>query len=417
MEAPLSHVLDLLQAQQAQLAVLASRLALLGNEHEALCECLAASGAVPAQRLLAWLHRRRFAAMRRWHPCASRESLESLLQAKELALTVAACAGPASAACLGACSRALREDVAGVARELLQLFPPALYAVGGEAGGAALASVERFDVLSNSWAPSAPLLTPRSGCAAVALEGALYVMGGCSAGGEDLSSVERFDLRQHAWEALPPMHSGRDELAAAAAGGRVYAVGGSCLIWPVRHVTGTVERLEASPLSGTWEALPPLGRERCAAAAVAVAGQVCVLGGCDEDGTALDSAERYDEEAGAWEPLPPMGRPRCNFAAAVASGCVFVAGGYDERMRDLDAVERLDPSSPSWTWELVSSLHVPRWGVRAVGWGGAVFVVGGHDRDGEAASVDRLDPETGAWVELAPLREARRSFGLAACRG
>merc|ERR1711971_885616 len=111
-----------------------------------------------------------------------------------------------------------------------------------------------------------------------------------------------------------------------------------------------------------------------------------------------------------WEPLPPMRRPRCNFAAAVAGGHVFVAGGYDDRMRDLDTVERLDPSSGSlWLWEPVSSLAIPRWGVRSAGRGGSVFIVGGHARDGEVASVDRLDPATGVWMALAPLHAARRS--------
>lgn len=407
---PVAHVLDLLRAQQGQLAALASRLSRVQDEHEALCGCLAASGEVPADRLLAMMHRKRFEAAVRRHPCTSHESLETIAQSRELVLTVAANLGLAGNRDLRATSRAVRRGMTAVGPELAALFPPVLFAVGGEAGGAALSLVERFDVRANAWSQSVPLEQPRSGCAAVSLGGQIYVVGGCNAEGEDLNTVERLDERRGVWESQPPMQAGRDELAAVATEGRLYALGGSHLMWPVRHVIDTVECL--TPSSGVWEQLPILSRERCAAAAVTLRGRVFVLGGCDEDGTALDSVERYDIDARAWQPLPPMRQPRCNFAAVAAGDRIFVAGGYDARMRDLAAVECLDlPGSEAW--ELVASLALPRWGVRAVSVAGAIFVVGGHACDGEVGSVDRLEPPASQGAALSPLRQARRSFGLA----
>lgn len=406
-------VLELLQAQQRQLAALSSRLALLSDEHGALCECLAASGAVPAERLHAGLHRRRFLAVLRQHP-SSHESLETFVRVRELALLLVERVGLAAAASLSAASRGLRRGMSAAAPEAAGLFPLRLHAVGGEAGGAVMASVECFDVMTSTWHPSVPMSSPRSGCAAVALGGRLYVAGGCSAEGEDLSSVDRLDLQRLLWEPQPPMSVGRDELAAVAADGRIFAIGGSHLVWPVRHVVDTAECFGVSQ-GGSWQPLPRLSTERCAAAAACHAGFVYVLGGCDEDGTALDSAERLNILATAWEPLPAMRRPRCNFAAAAAAGRLFVVGGYDDRMRDLDTIESLDPSTGRW--DLVTALAVPRWGVRAVGRGGFVFIVGGHARDGEVSTVDRLDPVTGRWLALPPLRGARRSFGLTASCG
>jgi len=413
-------VLELLQAQQRQMALLSSRISMLHEEHEALCECLTTCGAVSADRLLAHLHRRRFsAALRRHSPGRLGESLETVMQTRELALLLAARAGLAAAAAVSVASQALRRSTAAAAPDLAALFPVMLYAVGGEAGGAAMASVESLDVLRGVWTETIPLAMPRSGCAAVAMGGHLYVAGGCSSEGEDLSSVERLDLRSAAWEPQPSMEGGRDELAAVAAGRHIFAVGGSHLVWPVRHVVDTVERLEPGAVPGegeeVWFRLPSLRQERCAAAAVWLQGALYVLGGCDEDGTALDTAERLVPGAAAWETLPRMARPRCNFAAAAARGRLFVAGGYDDRMRDLESVECLDPVS--CTWEVVASLSVPRWGVRAVGRGGLVFIVGGHARDGEVGDVDRLDLGTGRWAALPPLAVPRRSFGLAAVLG
>ena len=61
---------------------------------QALCGCLAASGEVPADRLLAMMHRKRFEAAVRRHPCTSHESLETIAQSRELVLVVSSVSGP-----------------------------------------------------------------------------------------------------------------------------------------------------------------------------------------------------------------------------------------------------------------------------------------------------------------------------------
>ena len=86
---------------------------------QALCDCLSFYGAVPAERLLAWMHRRRFSEALRRHPLACHESLESLLQAKELALSVAARGGLEAVARLGGSSRAMRTAFGALKPELV----------------------------------------------------------------------------------------------------------------------------------------------------------------------------------------------------------------------------------------------------------------------------------------------------------
>lgn len=411
----MSQVLQALQTTQGQLKLLFQRLGMLQEEHEALCECLAAHGAVPAERLMAWLHRRRFAEARKRHPLTCHESLESLMQAKELSLDLAARLGLDAVAQLSCASRALRASLSALGPDLATLYPFRLYAIGGEACGDALASVERFDLTANTWQRLEPLHTPRSGCAAVALGGYIYAVGGCGIDGEDLRSVERLNLQDEIWEEVPPMVTGRDELAVVASGGCIYAMGGSHLVWPVRHVLDSAERFD--PRLGRWQELPRLSRERCAAAAVTSQRRIFVMGGCDEDGVALASTEMLDlrHERPHWEVLPLMRRARCNFAAAVSSGLIIVAGGYDDKTRDVDIVEQLDPSL-GIGWEAVGVLPVPRWGVRAASRAGAIFIVGGYFVDNEVGTTDCLDT-SGAWASYALLREPRRSFGLAAING
>lgn len=337
------------------------------------------------------------------------------MQAKELSLDLAARLGLDAVAQLSGASRAMRASLSALGPDLATLYPFRLYAIGGEACGDALASVERFDLTANTWQRLEPLHTPRSGCAAVALGGYIYAVGGCGIDGEDLRSVERLNLQDELWEEVPPMVTGRDELAVVASGGCIYAMGGSHLVWPVRHVLDSAERFD--PRLGRWQELPRLSRERCAAAAVTTQRQIFVMGGCDEDGVALASTEMLDlrHDRPHWEVLPLMRRARCNFAAAVSSGLIIVAGGYDDKTRDVDIVEQLDPSL-GIGWEAVSFLPVPRWGVRAASRAGAIFIVGGYFVDNEVGTTDCLDT-SGAWASYALLREPRRSFGLAAING
>eukprot|EP00929_Paragymnodinium_shiwhaense_P025735 TRINITY_DN15500_c0_g1_i1.p1 TRINITY_DN15500_c0_g1~~TRINITY_DN15500_c0_g1_i1.p1 ORF type:complete len:434 (+),score=91.06 TRINITY_DN15500_c0_g1_i1:136-1437(+) len=412
-------VFALVRQQQSQLAALQSRCAALQDAHEVLCDCLAASGTLTKERLHARLHRRKFEMTLRQHPYQrSAEDLESLTHVKDLMLSISLFVGLQGLAAMAGASRRSQREVRSVFSEVLESFPVSLYAAGGEAGGVALASVERFRAADGCWSACAPLQTARSGCAAVALCGRIHVLGGCSADGEDLRSVERLDPCTGEWEMMPPMLAGRDELAATAHEGHMYAVGGSHLVWPMRHVTNTVEQfsvLETAEGQGGWSYLPLLDMQRYGAAAVVVEDSMVVLGGCcDDGGTALDSVERLRlEPPDVWRPMPPMLRPRCNFAAAVVGGCIYISGGYDDRMRDLDSVERLDVQDPRAGWQLVASLTIPRWGVRAVAKRGAMFIVGGNSGFKEVDAVDHWNGTSGAWECLTGLQVPRRSFGLA----
>ena len=184
----------------------------------------------------------------------------------------------------------------------------------------------------------------------------------------------------------------------------------------VRHVLDSAEYFD--PRVNRWQELPRLSRERCAAAAVTLQRQIFMLGGCDEDGVALASTEMLDlnRTSRRWEALPMMKRARCNFAAAISSRRILVAGGYDDNTRDVDTVEQFDPSHDIG-WEAVSSLPIPRWGVRAGSRAGAVFIVGGHVGENEVGNTDCLEHSSGAWASYSRLSEPRRSFGLAAING
>ena len=107
--------------------------------------------------------------------------------------------------------------------------------------------MERFDTAVRRWDRLCELPTARSGCAAVALFGLLYVIGGKGSEGQILSSVERFDPSIGWWQMLPPVTMPRSASAAAAVGGKVYVAGGFNGNEDIR----AVETFD--PLVGRWE--------------------------------------------------------------------------------------------------------------------------------------------------------------------
>merc|ERR1719272_526635 len=71
-------------------------------------------------------------------------------------------------------------------------------------------------------------------------------------------------------------------------------------------------------------------------------GKLYVVGGRDQDGARLASAECYDPDCGTWEKLAAMNIPRSGLAAVSLGGALYVMGGADNQARPLSSVERFD---------------------------------------------------------------------------
>src|SRR5262249_11606085 len=107
-----------------------------------------------------------------------------------------------------------------------------LYVIGGPtsdstiAAPAGLPTVCIFDPATRQGTTGDPMVTARSGLAAVALNGKIYALGGQN-GGTSLKTVEVYDSQANAWAAAPSMREARSNLAATAQGDTtIYTLGG-----------------------------------------------------------------------------------------------------------------------------------------------------------------------------------------------
>ena len=79
-----------------------------------------------------------------------------------------------------------------------------------------LSSAEVYDTVSNKWTSLPNMDEKREGCAAVSIDGKVYVVGGYDEHQRYLASCEMFDPDTNRWTRLPAMTQSRSYCAACA---------------------------------------------------------------------------------------------------------------------------------------------------------------------------------------------------------
>ncbi|ERN10003.1 hypothetical protein AMTR_s00013p00230800 [Amborella trichopoda] len=158
-------------------------------------------------------------------------------------------------------------------------------------------------------------------------------------------------------------------------------------------------------LDGEHHLLPPMpGLSKSAFGVVVLDGKLLVIAGyvTEGSGTKGVSSEvyQYDSRLNRWSALANLNIARYDFACAEVGGAVYVVGGYDEDGESLSSAEVYDPDHNSWT--LIESLRRPRWGCFACALNGKLYVMGGRSSFtiGNSKFVDIYDPDEHSWQEM-----------------
>ena len=169
----------------------------------------------------------------------------------------------------------------------------------------------------------------------------------------------------------------------------------------------------STPASGRWEARAAIASgPRQETAAVALGGEVYVLGGFDGSGRVVATVEAYDPRADRWRSVADLPLAMHHANAAVVDGRIYVTGFLTGRGFEADGRAFVyEPERD--TWEAIAPLPAGRErGASAVAVvDGRIYVAGGL-RGGAVADFSVFDPATGLWAELTDL--PARSDHLAA---
>lgn len=270
-----------------------------------------------------------------------------------------------------------------------------IYVAGGFG---AESSFDHYDPETDRWESLPDLPEARNHLSLAAFDGGIYIAGGHNHGTNAATDTFwRFDVEAGEWETLDPLPQGpRGALGAVALNDAIYAVGGSSgdLGGPA---TGDVARYDLA--TSTWEivASMPTAREHLA---VGVAGnRIVAIGGrsgSNEDPALLSATEVYDPEGDTWIAGAPLPVPRAGFGGASYGNIVIVVGG--ERFTDANgnsnarayaAVDAYDVANNTWT-ELLD-LPQARHGMAAAVVDSLFYAIGGSTVAGQVQNVDRVD--------------------------
>ncbi|KAI3357097.1 hypothetical protein L3Q82_015565 [Scortum barcoo] len=101
--------------------------------------------------------------------------------------------------------------------------------------------------------------------------------------------------------------------------------------------------------SQTWSQLPPLPTARAGASAVALGGQVMVLGGMNQQQTPLASVEMYHPDEGKWETRASLGQPSMGVTTVEKVTATFLS---------VDKYETTAAKYPTVHWRLLFTATV-----------------------------------------------------------
>lgn len=271
-----------------------------------------------------------------------------------------------------------------------------LYAIGGGISGAgASATVETFDIPSNTWSlrPAMPIANYAMGVATVG--GSIYAVGG----GKSFSAVLAYDPSTRSWKSRASLPENREYLAAATTGGTLYAMGGiggpvSATYWSV------LSSMDAyNPSTNSWTPRAPMLTARFDLAAASCGGTIYVFGGRSST-AAFDSVEAYDPATDTWTSRANMPAARYGLAAATVGGSIYVIGGTDGAYY-WSSVFLYDPATDSWASPGIYAY--PVFAPGAVGVGGDLYVISGYSPSGDVkASFKWPPPPTTATPPAAP---------------
>lgn len=228
-----------------------------------------------------------------------------------------------------------------------------------------------------TWTTRAPMPISRSWAPAVQYGGKIYVIGGCSSSQAQqfqnaVSNLAVYDPNTDSWTELSPMPVARVAPVAVALNGNIYVMGGfdPSYYW---SADPTVEIYNIATNSWSTGTSMPTG---CSwASGVALNGKIYVLGGVGTD--YFNLMQVFDQSTNSWSIGPPFVGGRYLCAATTYNGKIYLIGGDSwETGSDTvyDDLQVYDPTTNSWT----SKTHMPSpaSGLSAVTVGTEIYVFG-----------------------------------------
>jgi N-acetylneuraminic acid mutarotase len=255
--------------------------------------------------------------------------------------------------------------------------------------------------------------TKRHECAAVGINGQLYLVGG-----RGIKPVEQFDPNLKKWQQLVETPIEMHHFQAVVFDNEIYVLGAFSGKFP--HEVPIPNIWIFNPPKNIWRkgADIPADRQRGAAGAFVYNQKIYLVCGITDghyDGH-VARFDVFDPLNNTWEKLPEAPRARDHFQGAVVGDKLYVAGGRRSTAKTdqvfqltESAVDIFDFKTNQWTTlPNDNNIPTPRAGCTAISVGERVLIIGGESGQTLAHSqCEAFNTKTQAWEQLDSLKTGR----------
>ena len=256
-----------------------------------------------------------------------------------------------------------------------------------------------------TWFPGPSVDPPFSGAATIVVSG----LGNVLIGGDGfayyyypLTYPESLIATNQYWNYLPAIYSLNIAPGAVNSGGMIILYGGT---------DGTASTSTAIGYSPSGDAPVTLASMSVARSYLGYApdrnGNAYAIGGLDDSGQPLSSAERYNPDADTWAAIAPLPKALYNFPAVFnRTNYIYIFGGRTNTTSGTETATVFRYSVSANTWTAMAPMPVAVAGNAAtLGVDGKIYVVGGVSSGVTTNVVQVYDPAANSWAISTPLPE------------
>jgi hypothetical protein len=261
------------------------------------------------------------------------------------------------------------------------------------------------------WETAAPMIAPRVNVAAVAVGEKIYVIGGNDAYGRTVATVEAFDVKTNSWSREADLPKALHHVTASTDGTLIYVFGGLKGI----AATPVESTFIFNPKIGAWTKGPDRGEAVGASAAAYIGGTFHVLGGIGL-GSSVQIHAIYDPVKKQWGAGEPLVSGRDHLSAEAVGDRLYAIGGRaGSLVYNLNDVESIDQAGGQW--EQSEKLPANRSAHGSAYIGGKLYVFGGEASTQAFNDMFVFDIGLKRWSNGTPMPTPRHGFGYATVDG
>lgn len=254
-----------------------------------------------------------------------------------------------------------------------------------------------------TWFPGPSLGDPRSGAATTVFSGGNNLLIGGDSYGAQEALVQELAATNSYWTYPQSSLFYYSTLApgAVASGGMVVYFGGN------DGTSSTRAAFSYSPSDGTTAVASMSVARSYLGYAPDRSGHAYALGGLDDNGQPLSSAEYYNQDSSAWAAIPSLPTTLYDFPAVFdRTNYIYTFGGFTDPVPGVETATVLRYSVSARSWASRAPMPVAVAGsAAALGADGKIYVVGGTSGGVTTNVVQVYNPAANSWAISTPLPE------------